>query len=138
MDGKYDLVAGVMSINENISKLSCLGQLINKDRIYKSYKEMAYKESFLKDKIDVVVILTPPNFHIEIAKEIKIANVPMIIPMIETQPFNLLGPDPEPPNINFFAINNSNLIRISLHQLVQYLLRFLQANNLPIEKKLYP
>ena len=69
MDGKYDLVAGVMSINENISKLSCLGQLINKDRIYKNYKEMAYKESFLKDKIDVVVILTPPNFHIEIAKE---------------------------------------------------------------------
>ena len=69
MDGKYDLVAGVMSINKNISKLSGLRQLIDKKRIYENYKEMAYKEYLHKDKIDVVVILTPPDSHIKIARE---------------------------------------------------------------------
>ena len=55
MDGKYDLVAGVMSINIDISKLSGLRQLIDKNRIYENYREMAHKEFLHKDKIDVVV-----------------------------------------------------------------------------------
>ena len=69
MDGKYELVAGVMSINKKISKLSGLRQLIDKNRIYENYAEMAYKESLREDKIDVVVILTPPDSHIKIASE---------------------------------------------------------------------
>ena len=36
MDGKYELVAGVMSINKKISKLSGLRQLIDKNRIYET------------------------------------------------------------------------------------------------------
>jgi len=78
MDGKYELVAGVMSINKKISKLSAIKQLIHKDRIYENYIEMAYKESFRKDKIDVVVILTPPDSHIKIAIEFLKNNIDII------------------------------------------------------------
>lgn len=67
LDGKYELVAGVMSVNKKISKISAFEQLIKNNRIYSNYKEMAEKESELKNKIDVVVILTPPNLHAKIA-----------------------------------------------------------------------
>ena len=78
MDGKYELVAGVMSINKKISKLSGLRQLIDKNRIYENYAEMAYKESLREDKIDVVVILTPPDSHIKIASEFIKKNIDVI------------------------------------------------------------
>ena len=78
MDGKYELVAGVMSINKKISKLSAIKQLINKDRIYENYIDMAYKESYREDKIDVVVILTPPDSHIKIAIEFLKNNIDII------------------------------------------------------------
>ena len=78
MDGKYELVAGVMSINKKISKLSAEKQLIDKDRIYENYIDMAFKESLRKDKIDVVVILTPPDSHIKIAIEFLKNNIDII------------------------------------------------------------
>src|SRR5438477_5392973 len=67
-DGLYDLVAGAMSIDPGIAISSARQELIAPDRIYTDWREMAEKEGARPDKIDVVVIATPPRFHFPVAK----------------------------------------------------------------------
>ena len=68
-DDKYILVAGVFSRNskKSISFGKNLG--IDPQRCYSNYSEMADKENKLRNKIDVVAIMTPPGSHQKIAEK---------------------------------------------------------------------
>ena len=68
MDGYYELVAGSFSSNFDNSKETGSNLGLDKDRIYKTYQEMADKESSRQDGIDVVSIVTPNHLHVPIAK----------------------------------------------------------------------
>ena len=77
-DDKYILVAGVFSRNskKSISFGKSLG--IDPQRCYSNYSEMADKENKLKNKIDVVAIMTPPGSHQKIAEKFIDKNVHII------------------------------------------------------------
>ena len=77
-DDKYILVAGVFSRNskKSISFGKILG--IDPQRCYSNYSEMADKENKLKNKIDVVAIMTPPGSHQKIAEKFIDKNIHII------------------------------------------------------------
>ena len=68
LDGYYELVAGSFSSNFDNSKETGKNLGLAEDRIYKTYQEMAEKESSRSDAIDVVAIVTPNHLHVPIAK----------------------------------------------------------------------
>ena len=68
VDGYYDLVAGVLSVDPAIARASAGAELIADDRIYADYAEMAKREAARPDRIDAVVIATPPQLHFPVAK----------------------------------------------------------------------
>ena len=68
VDGYYDLVAGVLSVDPAIARASAKAELIADDRIYGDYAEMAEREAARAEPIDVVVIATPPQLHFPVAK----------------------------------------------------------------------
>ena len=68
LDGNYELVAGSFSSNFNNSKETGKDLGLAEDRIYKTYQEMAEKESARSDGIHVVAIVTPNHLHVPIAK----------------------------------------------------------------------
>jgi len=61
VDGLCDLVAGCMSIDPEVAKASGHAELLDEDRIYTDFREMAEKEAARQDGIDSVVIATPPQ-----------------------------------------------------------------------------
>jgi predicted dehydrogenase len=67
-DGLCDLTAGAMSIDPKIAISSGRQELLAPDRIYTDWREMLEKEANRHDRIDAVVIATPPRFHCAIAK----------------------------------------------------------------------
>ena len=77
-DDKYILVAGVFSRNskKSISLGKNLG--IDPQRCYSNYSEMADKENKLRNKIDVVSIMTPPGSHQKIAEKFIDKNIHII------------------------------------------------------------
>ena len=77
-DDKYILVAGVFSRNskKSISFGKSLG--IDPQRCYSNYSEMADKENKLRNKIDVVAIMTPPGSHQKIAEKFIDKNIHII------------------------------------------------------------
>ena len=77
-DDKYILVAGVFSRNskKSISFGKSLG--IDPQRCYSNYSEMADRENKLKNKIDVVAIMTPPGSHQKIAEKFIDKNIHII------------------------------------------------------------
>ncbi|GIT57624.1 MAG: oxidoreductase [Candidatus Neomarinimicrobiota bacterium] len=68
LDGYYELVAGSFSSNFDNSKETGKDLGLAEDRIYKTYQEMAEKESSRSEGIDVVAIVTPNHLHVPIAK----------------------------------------------------------------------
>jgi len=68
LDGHYELVAGSFSSNFDNSKETGKDLGLAEDRVYKTYQEMAEKESARSDGIDVVAIVTPNHLHVPIAK----------------------------------------------------------------------
>ena len=68
LDGYYELVAGSFSSDFDNSKETGKNLGLKNDRIYKTYQEMAEKESVRPDGIDVVSIVTPNHLHVPIAK----------------------------------------------------------------------
>ena len=68
LDGYYELVAGSFSSNFDNSKETGKDLGLAEDRIYKTYQEMAEKESSRSDGIDVIAIVTPNHLHVPIAK----------------------------------------------------------------------
>lgn len=77
-DDRYILVAGVFSRNskKSISFGKSLG--IDPQRCYSNYSEMADKENKLRNKIDVVSIMTPPGSHQKIAEKFIDKNIHII------------------------------------------------------------
>src|SRR5262245_3504238 len=68
VDGLCQLTAGAMSIDPAIAKASGQRELLDPERIYTDYREMAEKEAARPDRIDAVVIATPPRLHLPVAK----------------------------------------------------------------------
>ncbi|MGB2843639.1 MAG: Gfo/Idh/MocA family oxidoreductase, partial [Candidatus Aminicenantaceae bacterium] len=68
MDGKAELVAGCFSqdYENTLSTGEILG--LDKERLYKTYQEMAEAEEKRGDKIDFLIIVTPNNSPLPIAK----------------------------------------------------------------------
>jgi predicted dehydrogenase len=68
IDGKAELVAGCFS--QNFENTLATGDIlgINRERLYRSYQEMAEAEGTLENKIDFVIIVTPNNSHFPIAR----------------------------------------------------------------------
>ena len=68
VDGLCELVAGAMSIDPDVALVSARAELIRPDRIYTDWREMAAREAERDDGIDAVVIATPPQTHLDIAR----------------------------------------------------------------------
>ena len=67
-DGLCELVAGAMSVDPAIARSSGQHELLAPDRIYTDWRVMLETESSRPDRIDAVVIATPPRLHLPIAK----------------------------------------------------------------------
>jgi predicted dehydrogenase len=67
-DGFYDVVAGAMSSKPQIARSSAQAELIAPDRTYVDWREMVEREAARPDRIDAVVIATPPQLHFPVAK----------------------------------------------------------------------
>ena len=67
-DNKANLIAGCFSRNadKNLSIATALA--LSRDRIYKTFTEMAEQEGSRKDKVDFVSIVTPNDSHFTIAR----------------------------------------------------------------------
>src|SRR5262245_16643736 len=68
VDGICELTAGAMSIDPAIAIASGRQELLASDRIYTDWRHMLEKEANRPDRIDAVVIATPPRLHCMIAK----------------------------------------------------------------------
>jgi len=66
-DGMADLVAGAFSIDPEISRATGRSLLLDESRIYPTWQEMLAGERQRADRIDAVVVITPPALHGEIA-----------------------------------------------------------------------
>ena len=77
-DDKYEIVAGVFSRNSKLSANFGQSIGIEKARCYSNFREMADKESKIKDGIDVVSIMTPPASHQIIAEKFIDKNIHII------------------------------------------------------------
>jgi len=67
-DGFCELVAGAMSSRPEVALASAQRELLDPDRSYTDYRAMAEREADRPDRIDAVVIATPPKLHFPIAK----------------------------------------------------------------------
>ena len=67
MDGRWDVVAGALSRDFEVTKASAKAWLIPADRAYANPEAMAEQESRREDRIDAVTICTTNESHYEIA-----------------------------------------------------------------------
>ncbi|MBV9244883.1 MAG: Gfo/Idh/MocA family oxidoreductase [Methylobacteriaceae bacterium] len=67
-DGLCELVAGAMSVDPKIAEASGRQELLALDRIYTDWRDMLEKEATRPDRIDAVVVATPPRLHFPVAK----------------------------------------------------------------------
>ena len=77
-DNQYEIVAGVFSLNSKLSIKFGKSMGIPTNRCYSNYKEMAEKESKIKNGIDVISIMTPPSSHQIIAEKFIEKNIHII------------------------------------------------------------
>jgi len=67
-DGFCELVAGALSSRPDVARASAEAELIAPDRTYTDWREMAEREGAREERIDAVVIATPPQLHFPVAK----------------------------------------------------------------------
>src|SRR5690606_32639928 len=70
LDGEIELVAGAFSSSAEKSQQQGQELILDKNRVYSSYEEMAEKEAKLPEgeRIDFVSIVTPNHMHFPVAK----------------------------------------------------------------------
>lgn len=78
LDGRIELVAGAFSSSPEKSKAAGASYRIDPARAYASYDEMFAREPQRADGIDFVVIATPNNTHLPIAKAALAAGIPVV------------------------------------------------------------
>jgi predicted dehydrogenase len=69
LDDKFELVAGALSSTPERSMQSGVALGLDPKRTYADYKEMAIRESRLKNGIEAVAIVTPNHMHYPVARE---------------------------------------------------------------------
>jgi predicted dehydrogenase len=67
-DGYCELVAGAMSVQPDVALSSAQSQMIDRERAYTDWRVMLEREAQRSDRIDAVIIATPPQLHFPIAK----------------------------------------------------------------------
>lgn len=78
LDGRIELVAGAFSSSPEKSKAAGTTYRIDPERAYSSYQEMIAQEKQRADGIDFLVIATPNNSHLLIAKAALEAGIPVV------------------------------------------------------------
>ncbi|KAA6465476.1 Gfo/Idh/MocA family oxidoreductase [Acidobacteria bacterium AB60] len=78
LDGRIELVAGAFSSSPERSKQAAASYRIDPARAYGSYTEMFAAEKEREDGIDFVVIATPNNTHLPIARAAIEAGIPVM------------------------------------------------------------
>ena len=78
LDDRYELVAGALSTDSERNRISAGELLIDPDRCYDSFQEMAETEAEREDGIDVVAIVTPNHVHYEAARVFLQAGIHVI------------------------------------------------------------
>src|SRR5579871_2217772 len=78
LDGRIEMVAGAFSSSAEKSKAAGVAYRIDPARAYASYAEMFAREKEREDGIDFVVIATPNNTHLPIAKAALAAGIPVM------------------------------------------------------------
>ncbi len=78
MDDQYELVAGALSSDARRALASAKELGLDPDRSYRSYEEMAAKESKRPDGIEAVSIVTPNHMHHPVAKAFLKAGINVI------------------------------------------------------------
>jgi predicted dehydrogenase len=78
LDSRIELVAGAFSSSPEKSRAAGASYRIDPDRAYGSYEEMIAKEKQRPDGIDFVVIATPNNTHLPIARAALHAGIPVM------------------------------------------------------------
>jgi predicted dehydrogenase len=68
LSNRWDIVAGALSSNSERAKASGKAWLLDDDRVYSDYREMARAEAAREDGIEAVSIVTPNHLHAPIAK----------------------------------------------------------------------
>lgn len=78
LDGRIEMVAGAFSSSPEKSRAAGASYRIDPARAYASYEEMIAQEKQRPDAIDFVVIATPNNTHLPIAKAALAAGFPVM------------------------------------------------------------
>ena len=78
LDDRYELVAGALSTDPERNRISAGELLIDPDRCYDSFQEMAETEAEREGGIDVVAIVTPNHVHYEAARAFLQAGIHVI------------------------------------------------------------
>ena len=78
LDGRIEMVAGAFSSSPEKSRAAGEGYRIDPGRAYASYDEMLRAEKQREDGIDFVVIATPNNLHLPMAKAALEAGIPVV------------------------------------------------------------
>jgi predicted dehydrogenase len=67
-DGLCELVAGALSVDPAVAVATARRELLAPDRIYTDWRAMLEREAARSDRIDAVVVATPPRLHFPIAR----------------------------------------------------------------------
>jgi predicted dehydrogenase len=78
LDDRWEFVAGALSSDPERARLSGEDLLLQPDRIYGTFEEMARRERRLKDGIDAVAIVTPNHAHAPAARAFLKAGIHVI------------------------------------------------------------
>ena len=78
LDGRIEMVAGAFSSSPEKSRAAGESYRIDPARAYSSYDEMLRSEKQRADGIDFVVIATPNNLHLPMAKAALEAGIPVV------------------------------------------------------------
>lgn len=78
LDDRWELVAGALSSDPERARLSGEDLLIDPDRAYGDFREMAQREAQREDGIDAVAIVTPNHAHAAAAEAFLAAGIHVI------------------------------------------------------------